>query len=288
MGRGIYFNGTTTTGVLDSTINLADGESFETDFMSQAYSSGAAVNQALASSADGTDRIMVQYVNGSNLIQFAVYIDSVLKTNGDDSAAIFDGDIHRITVSRSGVNFVFAVDGVTVSTIVATAGTFSIDYIGKDMANTDYFESFLGNIVIGSSTYPGNEGSGTTLADSSVAGNDITLTDPSWAALSRWEWVGDFSNTDRSYSTPNTGVVNEKRKEATRRRVVCGFSMTDSILLQAGDELDSVTALNGTQATTITSVDGSGSIDCDVESFAPNQGTSIFYQNQNWVSWANS
>lgn len=131
-----------------------------------------------------------------------------------------------------------------------------------------------------------------------MAGNDITLTDPTWGAISEWEWVGDYVVVDKAYTTQG-GTVREYRNQATRRRVICGIPFTNSFLSQHGEQsTGSIYAKNGDLETAVTRLpnipdpDNPGgylielfTIDCDDEKFTPVMGTPFFHQTQLWASY---
>jgi hypothetical protein len=106
------------------------------------------------------------------------------------------------------------------------------------------------------------------------------------ATLSNWKWTGAFVEIDKTYSQGGA-LVTELRKEGIRERVVDGYSMSDPLIKDVGDTLASVSALNGTQTTTLTPVSGVPTVDCDEETFTPiaDGQTTIFIQKQKWVSW---
>lgn len=282
MGYKLYFDGVTADGVLDSTVTIGTTDSVSCGFRSIDGSSSG--EHALFSSADGSDAFLT---NWSGSYHYNIRINGINYSGGGvDSDDLYDGLDHTIEFNRYSGGVKVVVDGVEVLDATTPTTNMEIDYIASHGSAGDKVDCELSDIVIGPHTYPLDEPGTTTIEDTSGGGNNITLTDVAWVKISAWEWIGDFLEIDKTYTT-QAGLVTEERKEGTRRRNVVGYSMDNPINKQSGEKSEvGITAYNGDQLSTLTqTANAADNIACENEIFTPLTGTEIFIQAQTWVSW---
>lgn len=280
----LKFGADTSKGVLDSGISLTTGTLLEVSLILP--STPPAGEFAIVTNTAGTDAIMLNSTLGTEN-RCGVKIGGTYYSDGSDTSEYWDGAEHTILVSRAGSTFNFYFDSdPTPFSFSAASTTMTANNVFYDPVSGDSAECYVSDMTIGTSTYPVTSSTSDIWEDTSVGANDITLTATELAKVGNWEWVGEWVDISRTYSTQN-GIVSERRVEGTRARNVCGLPMETAELKNLGDTSTAVTALNRNVLSTLSPPPGED-ITCESDNFAPVPGTGFFRQSQQWVYWRNT